>query len=507
MNRAAVVPSRLYLIASLTVALVAAVWAPTAAAQTAPQNTFTLRLPFVTRNATGGSSPVTTPPQTPPQSLRAALFLDTAQKIGTGSLVADGQGGLHAAYAYVLPLADHPQAVYVYCAPGADCGQSANWHGVVLADNVDEVQLALTAAGQPRLLIRARAAESNYDNDYFYAACDQACTDPAHWASTFVVTTYGTSIFAISDFTSPQRYFALDPQGRPRFVYFDRNYFIEPDHIGVFYVYCDADCTSNPAGAPHWFETQISLAQGYQYEVFKYPALTFTAQGQPRLAADVSALNSDDSGIYYAACDTACADGANWARVRLFDRGSGTAVSWDLEVDAQGRPRLAYFDGSYINSGGEILYYAWCDADCLNVAAWQALDLELAKGTGKHPDLELDAQGRPRLAHLVQGGSGLGYAWCDANCNTKAGWKEQVLETEAALSTAWPVARPGHCDAGFWDSKTPVLTLDPAGQPRIAYDSAYETRCWYDDPNDNLPPYLTFHQLWHTVRLHLLPQP
>ncbi len=482
------------------VLVIAALQLPAAArAQDTGQAGFTLLLPLVTRQS-GGT------PQ-PQPIVRAALFLDSAQKIGTGSLIADGQGGLHTAYAQVLPLADHPQAVYLYCAPGADCGQSANWHGVALADDVDEVQLAVTTGGQPRLLIRTRAAENGYDNDYLYAACDIACTDPAQWESTFVVSTYGTSMFAISDFTSPQRYFTLDPQGRPRFIYFDRNYFIEPDHIGVFYVYCDADCTSNPAGDPHWFETQISLAQGYQYEVFKYPALAFTPAGEPRVLADVITLNTDDSGIYYAACDDQCDDGANWQRVRLADRGSGTEVSWDLEVDGQGRPRAAYFDGSYINNGGEILYYVWCDGDCLNGAAWHGLDLELAQRTGKHPDLELDAQGRPRIAHMVSGGGGLGYAWCNANCGVKASWQEQVLETEAALSAAWPVARPGHCDAGFWDSKTPVLTLDPAGQPRISYDSAYETRCWYDDPTDNLGPYLKFHQLWHTVRVQILPKP
>ena len=307
---AAVRPTaRTLLLAGLALALLAVLRPLAAHAQESAQNTFTLLLPFVTLNGAGGNT------QPPPPAPRKAVFLETSQKIGTGSLVADGQGGLHTAYAHIVPIAEHPQAVYEYCAPGADCGQAASWSGVVLADNVLEVQLAVTAAGQPRLLIRTQSAQTGYDSDYLYAACDQACTNPAHWDSTFVVSTYGTSMFTISDFTSPQRYFALDPQGRPRFVYFDRNYFIEPDHIGVFYVYCDADCATNPEGDPHWFETQISLAQDYQYEVFKYPALAFTPQGEPRVLADAITLNSDDSGIYYVACDQACEDGANWQRV------------------------------------------------------------------------------------------------------------------------------------------------------------------------------------------------
>lgn len=485
--------------AGLMLAVFAALRPASVHAQEEPQAPpFTLNLPFVA--ASWRSGPL--PPPAP-----AALFMEPETKTGTGNLMADGQGGLHSAYVYVLPYAEHPRAIYRYCAPGKDCSQNANWAGVALADYVDEVQLALTPAGQPRLLIRTRAEASGYDNDYYYAACDGACTDPAQWDSVLVATTYGTSMFAISDFTSPQRYFALDPQGRPRFVYFDRNYFIEPDHIGVYYVFCDADCTSNPAGDPHWFETQISLAQGYNYEVFKYVSLTFTAQGQPRVVADVIPLNSDEAGIYYVACDDQCEDGANWQRVRLFERGSGTEVSWDIEIDSAGRPHVAYYDGSYINNGGEYLYYAWCDGNCLDVNDWQGAYLGLAQRTGKHPDLELDAQGRPRIAHMLQSGGGLGYAWCDSNCGVTAAWHEKVVEAASVLDAAWPVARPGHCDAGLWVTKTPVLHLDSGGHPRIMYDAAYETRCWYDDPYDNLGPYLKFHQLWHTVRGVVFPKP
>lgn len=51
-----------------------------------------------------------------------------------------------------------------------------------------------------------------------------------------------------------------------------------------------------------------------------------------------------------------------------------------------------------------------------------------------------------------------------------------------------------------------MLALDPAGNPRVAYDAKYDTRCWYDDPNDNLPPYLQFWQLRHAVRVMIFPQ-
>ena len=69
------------------------------------------------------------------------------------------------------------------------------------------------------------------------------------------------------------------------------------------------------------------------------------------------------------------------------------------------------------------------------------------------------------------------------------------------------MARPPHCDAGLWSSLAPVLSIDTGGHPRVAYDAVYNTRCWYDDPNDGQPPYLVFHQLWHSVRGVIFPQP
>ena len=42
---------------------------------------------------------------------------------------------MHLAYADYLPYAEHPAAVYLYCAPGAQCSDGSNWHGVVLAEH------------------------------------------------------------------------------------------------------------------------------------------------------------------------------------------------------------------------------------------------------------------------------------------------------------------------------------------------------------------------------------
>ena len=113
-------------------------------------------------------------------------------------------------------------------------------------------------------------------------------------------------------------------------------------------------------------------------------------------------------------------------------------------------------------------------ADCLQSGNWQSINLGLGQGIGRGPDIEIDAQSRPRIAYADYVDGGLGYAWCDANCETPGTpWQHKVVESAAELHTAWPVAYPLTCDGGVWDGLTPSLDLDTAGHPRIAYDTTY----------------------------------
>lgn len=447
-----------------------------------------------------------TPPPPGPQPIQGAFFVQPDTKTGSAAIAVDKQGGMHLAYRYYLPDDEHPAAVYLYCpSQSTNCADPAKWTGVSMADYVNEVQLGLTPAGQPRLLIRLNSTQVALGNDFYYAACDQSCTDPSKWSLTYLLTTSGMASHETEDITTPQRSFALDPQGRPRFVYLDKNTAdAEPDHLGTFYAFCDEQCTN----AANWYETRISWGNNPFYEHFYYPSLAFTNLGQPRVVGDgLYLVQGQALGIYYLACDTNCGDSSNWQRVRLFERGSGPKVSWDLEVNGN-QPRLAFYEGAQLGGAGDVLYYAWCNNNCLNAASWQRRNLGLGSMNGKHPDLELDGQGRPRLAYAVQNGGGIGYAWCTGNCESAQGqWQQRVVDTATKLEQAYPVARPPHCDAGLWDSMTPVLALDAAGNPRLAYDAAYNTRCWYDDPNDNQPPFLRFSQIWHTVRVNYFPQP
>ncbi len=468
-----------------------------AAAEEPPQN-HQVYLPIVIRS--GG-------PVTPPPPAESKFFVEPDKKIGSAGLAIDQNGGMHLAYAHRVPDNEHPQAVYAYCPPAAACANPQSWARLALpTDRVNEVQLAVTPAGQPRLLIRANSTVYTGlggGKDFFYAACDQNCTTAAGWTVTYLLSNHGTSSFDVSDIITPQRYFALDPQGRPRFVYQDNNYFYrEPDHLGAYYVFCDTNCTDSG----NWYETLITMPAQYDYEVVKYPALAFTGDGRPRMVAYLIPLGGGDDGIYYFACDAGdCGDGVNWQRVGLYARGNGTSASWDLELDSANRPRFAFYQGENINGGGgwEKLHYIWCNENCLNVANWGNAEVGLPMRNGENPDLELDSQGRPQIAYIMQGGGGSGYSRCSGACETQQPqWQHRVLDTATSLETDYPVAIPPTCQTGMWDSIAPVLALDPAGQPRLAHDAAYDTNCLVDDnPNDNTPPRWQSWPLRRSVRV------
>ncbi len=479
-----------------------------AAAQDPPQD-YKIYLPLLIKSDGGVTPP---PPPPPPPPAEARFFVEPAKKIGSAGLAIDLYGGIHLAYADWIPDNQHPKAIYAYCPPTADCTNQQNWSRLALStDRVNEVQLAVTPTGQPRLLIRATSTIYTAiapGKDFFYAACDQNCTSVNGWTVTYLLSNHGTSSFDVSDNITPQRYFALDPQGRPRFIYQDNNYFyLEPDHLGAYYVYCDDNCTDSA----NWYETLITLPAQYDYEVMKYPSLAFTSDGKPRVVAYLIPLGGSGDGIYYFNCDAVnCGDGTNWQRVGLYARGNGTSASWDLELDSANRPRFAFYQGEGLTVGGwEKLHYIWCNSNCLDPTSWDNAEVGLPIRNGENPDLEIDSQGRPQLAYIMQGGGGTGYSRCVANCETQQPqWQHKVLDTATSLQTDYPSPIPPTCQAAMWDSLAPVLTFNLTGQPRVAHDAAYNTTCEIDEnPDDNIPPQQRPWQLWHSVRVAFTAQP
>jgi hypothetical protein len=451
----------------------------------------------------GGS---TTPPSTPtppPADDSGAFFMQPHKKIAGPSIKVDAQGGLHLAYYDAVPLADKPAATYAYCpAPSSQCANASKWSYLSMGDQIDEVQLQLTPEGHPRLLIGYHDT-AKFLEAYIYGECNSNCTaSEAAW-SFVAVTLRSLNATSIGASYLPNRTFALDPQGRPAFVLYDQNTSPEPDHTGGYYFSCQTSCTKDGS----WSEVRFTQRGGYYDELLSQPVLQFTTDGQPRILALLYPLNGTGaSGIYYFACDGGCDDQANWQRTLVADRGNGPYPAWDLEIDGQNRPRATFYKYDASDSTRQTLFYLWCDTNCLDNSSWHTLDLGLPKGDGIGADIELDAAGRPRIAYLND--FDLGYAWCNNDCTSAAGWQHGYADNDQTMEQEYPIALPFTCSSGIWDSYSPSLALDTQGNPRIAYDASYKAYCQYQDPTDpTKPPTNEFHEIWHSVRTIFTNQP
>ncbi len=377
------------------------------------------------------------------------LFLPALSNTADPSLAIDALGGLHVAYrpTSLQPGGGYP-VHYAYCP--AHCDEAAQWAAIAVGDAGwlgEDVRLALTPQGQPRLIWFFQDSLSQ-DGSFVYAECNQDCTNPANWQSLSVTTAFVSS--------GEGRYFALDSQGRPRYLYSD----IQGANKGVFYVFCDANCTH----LNNWHETQVSDI---------YPAgafsLAFDSGGRIRMAFNDGAAWPPDR-LSYAECDGVCESAANWRFTTLHDLGD--AYDFTLQVDSAGRPRLALYAGYYGDERDYRLHYFWCNADCLSLGNWNSYDLGLPDEYGINVDLVLNNQNLPRLAVAtnIYYSEHVDYLWCNANCESDAAlWQNIIVETSQEVNASVP---PGSCSLAYWYiGKRPSLALDAAGNPRLAYNA------------------------------------
>jgi hypothetical protein len=269
-------------------------------------------------------------------------------------------------------------------------------------------------------------------------------------------------------------------------------------------MYCNAGCTNSS----NWHEVPVGMTipGTGQYEMFEYPALTFTSKGQPRIVAGFFPLGEDESFVHYLACDQGCEDAANWQRVKLWPRGQGDNPGWDVAVDRQDRPRIAYYPEALPDDSGEQLYYAWCDGGCLQAGAWQRLNLDLGKEHGGDPDIVFDDEGQPWIAFVAGEGNGVGLVACEANCTQAAGWVDLLMDSYEQLDQEWPVAYAPVCDGGLWNAWTPSLAFDRQGNLRIVYDATYHAYCWWNTNHQTWEEYWQFWLVQRTVRGVLITQ-
>jgi hypothetical protein len=215
----------------------------------------------------------------------------------------------------------------------------------------------------------------------------------------------------------------------------------------------------------------------------RFPVLVFTSTGLPRIAGSYTDYSVDPPVEYlvYLECDAAC---------QSFSQGSAFPLKtcslcnepkgyFDLVLDSNNQPRLALYTGSLDPGRGldaDTLYYIYCSTSCgdINTSVWNGYTLGLPAGVGTYAHLAVDSQNRPRLVY-EDVSYGLQYSWCTSGCETaNPVWQTLLADSSATLDQTEPVPPIPPCQvAGWFTGKRPSIALDPAGNPRLAYDAEH----------------------------------
>ena len=374
------------------------------------------------------------------------------------SIAVDGRGGVHIAYKVAAAAgATTWPAYYTYCP--SDCASPARWSRVALGENVIDARVQVDQTGHPRLMIYAYASSIPFEQRkiYQYAACDTGCTSADGWQLTTVTDSVDNEMYRSEHV---HRYFTLDHQGRPAFVYTD----MRDEHDGTFYAACTASSAAACTNVDNWNEARLS--EGW----LKWGELAFTPDDMPRLMMEYDAADGKVK-LVYIECVSTC---MTFAGTTLFD--TDGYASWSLQLDRSGRPRAVVYTGRHVYDvePGQILYI-WCDTNCSAAESWSTQNLHAASSSGWSVQLQLDGQDRPRFVYK-QGDVAPGYAWCDANCESERGvWKSSQIESRDLLNRDFPAVPIVDCSIATWTSgHIPVLALDPQGNPRAAFVAMHQ---------------------------------
>jgi len=425
--------------------------------------------------ASGVSSAGATVTQLPPVQPAGGGFMDTARATGSSSIALDGAGGTHVASEGSEAASSTNRITYAYCPPGPDCVSPAQWAQVDVAAGLFAVQITpqvkLTPAGQPRILFGV--GDSSYTTSFRYAACDSACTTPGSWTVLDLASLFSRPL----DFTGSYQdhSFALDSQGRPRFVYK-----FSPSEGGqrLAYAFCDAGCA---ASTSNWAQTTVSQGTGalppddllgVRYESL---SLEFTTTGNPRVSgwtSEIPRLGSGVQRITYVACDSACEvpeplppAAPNWTVTGVAtDDSVSTIPSVVLALDRNNAPHLIV--GGTADIAMPLLWLS-CSSACSMAPSWSNNPMGIS---GSDAVVVFDRHNWPRV--VFHSSPALGSAWCNAACDTAgAQWQTQVIDDSRAFQATF--ATVGSCagrpPAGWLVGYHSWLTLDAAGNPRVTF--------------------------------------
>lgn len=381
-----------------------------------------------------------------------SFFLPTAEPDNTSAptVEVDAAGNLHAVY----PAYAGGNAYYAFCDEACSKPEDVQVVELETEGTVANAMIALDAEGRPQVLL----ATFQY---LYYASCTGDCTARASWTVTKILD-HGSD----QDVTGEA--FALDPQGRPRFILHTYVAFLgvgqQPPE--TFYAVCDADCHDSASWAMHSISDQI----------WKFSHLRFDAQGRPRLAT--VAMIEDETGASldmaaYVECSGGCELAENWIGTGIMPAFSSAydAVTIDPEVSlaltSEGKPRMLVL-GKDEAEERNVTYFA-CDEDCTG-EGWLGTILSTGSELGAGLDLALDADDHPRFAYTYD--YSIGLASCDADqcANADSPWSLDKVENSSELPPDEIFLWPG-CYVGAWFFHSPSVALTPEGEARVGYQA------------------------------------
>ena len=378
-----------------------------------------------------------------------SLFVGDPFTGGT-QIAVDRAGGYHIAYRDMVGNYPFDTVYYGYCA--ANCANSNNWGTVdVYADDTPlskpiNVRLELDPSDHPRLAW----IQDHPLNEVFvvYVECDTDCLNNDNWAGTYVVGDGGGSAFHHNTVSS--RWFTLDNQGHPRFMY---HYDIPATGYDLRYSFCDGNCVSDA----NWYDLTIATATDGDPAY----ALDFTSSNYPRVAV------ASNGGLYYLSCDAPCTLAANW-QITYVDEQLDESIQ--LTLDAQDRPRIARFFNS------DVVKYDWCDSGCQDSNNWNQRALSaFPPYSGIGIDLLFDSQNRPHIGFVGNRDvfeTEAGYVHCLNDCDTPdtSVWAYDAVEREVQLPE---IPLVNSCDVQTWDLDGPAsIALDKDDQIVLGYVTA-----------------------------------
>lgn len=397
------------------------------------------------------------------------FFLPTGEPDNTSapSLEVDAKGGIHAVY----PAYAGGSAYYAYCP--SDCAGPDDVSVVKLETDatVANAMLALDSEGQPRVLL------STFDAVY-YAVPGADFSAASSWSVAKILQ-------HDNDKEVTGEAFALDPNGRPRFL---MHTYVAYLGIGqktpaTHYVVCDADCL-DPAS---WASNQISD------QIWRSSQLRFDRDGGAHVATVALVVEDDNSttrmGAYFE-CDSDCANGDSWI-------GTGLLKAYENDVEAvsikpaismaltsEGHPRVALLADADFQKN---LVYFECDSDCNTAdASWTGTILSDLPEIGAGLDLALDSKGHPRIAYTLD--YNIGILHCDEGSCTPADAKWDLTKVEAGGEMdpdeifLWE-----NCDVAAWFLHSPSIALDADGTPRVGYQARDISGGWDNPDPANTP--------------------